>query len=1022
MKLTDLTIKDLITPDAKLTFLVGAGCSVDHPSCLPAGRTMMDALIEYTCNESEVEKIKNLELLRFEALVEIVRDNLDEKLKLIDYYGLSDNPNLQHFFLAEMMKKGHFVITTNFDFLIEYALLKSGVSKEKIIPVITKDEFEKFSDPGDLYERGKIPIYKIHGSTKNIITEEETRDSLVATIQAFGSNKGGLNVFQLEPFKQTLFNNISKGRSLVVMGYSGSDDFDIIPTLITLKDLKEIIWINHTQKDKKNIKIFSINTTDPPVDNFNKIHQILSKIKQAHEQIKVYCVDVNTNILIQKLLKLKPNLNGKGFILSPKTYLEQSIKGSTTLINLQIPVDIYYSLEKYDDALRCAKNVLEIANSLIDDLAKAKVSNKLGEIYLKLSNEREALYWFDKAIKSLFSEENIYKIESSLLSDYSGLSIDNSNDPELLATILNNMGEVSSLSSVLAARRRYLKALRISDKLGLLSKKISILYNIGILELSQKKYSDALIYYQNAFKIAENLGNLNEIAECSAYISNIYRIQKDYDNAFKYILMSFRIKKSLGDLSRIINLSSEGLTRLPEYIYKLEMLNELDLNNNELTVLPESIGKPKSLQKLNLENNKLTILPKSIGNLLSLRELNLSANQLTVLPESIGKLKSLQKLNLENNKLTTLPESIGNLLSLREINLSANQLTVLPESIGNLKMLQTLNLENNQLEFLPKTIENLISLQKLNLKANYKLAYMFDPLQIEILLKRINNLVVIDIGEPIIVYREKISKKSKAYHTKSTNAYNRILLYIEPLNKKTEKILESGKIDQYMDEKERAKFLREEADWDTKEARGIVDVYNGNILVNGASGLQRFDRIKNDLVSAFRDWLNACIIAKEPAMGIKVVFTDLVIDEDPKHTNYAQTASMVFSGLSLAMLDADPHLYEPIQRIDVKTPQGTESEVISVINKHRGQVNNVISEDEYVRVQGQLPAAELIVITDEIRGITKSKAFFNYEFFGFEKVPASIEEKLILEIRKRGKMPEELPNIKSWERFIYKKT
>ncbi len=84
MSLTKLTIKDLLTLDAKLTFLVGAGCSVDAPSCLPAGREMMDAIIDYTCAVSEIEKIKKLEDLRFEQLIEIIRGHLDPDLKIID--------------------------------------------------------------------------------------------------------------------------------------------------------------------------------------------------------------------------------------------------------------------------------------------------------------------------------------------------------------------------------------------------------------------------------------------------------------------------------------------------------------------------------------------------------------------------------------------------------------------------------------------------------------------------------------------------------------------------------------------------------------------------------------------------------------------------------------------------------------------------------------------------------------------------------------------------------------------------
>ena len=148
----------------------------------------------------------------------------------------------------------------------------------------------------------------------------------------------------------------------------------------------------------------------------------------------------------------------------------------------------------------------------------------------------------------------------------------------------------------------------------------------------------------------------------------------------------------------------------------------------------------------------------------------------------------------------------------------------------------------------------------------------------------------------------------------------------------------------------------------------------------------------------------------------------MTIHEDPRHTQFAQTASMSYSALSLAMLNAEPHLYEPIQRIDVKTPQGTEGGVNAIINRHRGRINNVIPEGEYVRIQGQIPPAEIIGIADEIRSSTQGRAFFGYEFKGFEKVPPSLEEDVILEIRKRKNMPLEMPNTKSWERFIYKRT
>jgi elongation factor 2 len=297
-----------------------------------------------------------------------------------------------------------------------------------------------------------------------------------------------------------------------------------------------------------------------------------------------------------------------------------------------------------------------------------------------------------------------------------------------------------------------------------------------------------------------------------------------------------------------------------------------------------------------------------------------------------------------------------------------------------------------------------------------------DPLQIEILTKRINNQVSIDIGEPIIIYREKITKKSPDYHTKSANTHNRIIMYIEPLDELTEKLIETGKINDLQNDKDRAQILRDDAGWDAKEARRIVDVYQGSLLVNGTSGLQRFDRVKSYLSAAFRDWLGNCIIAKEPATGVKAVFLDMVIHEDPRHTQYGQIAGMAFSALSLAMLDADPHIFEPIQKIDIKTPQGTEGAVTTIVSKRRGRVTNVVPEGEYVRIIGQIPAKEIVDIVDDIRGSTQGRAFFGYEFKGFERVPASQEEDLIMEIRKRKGMPLEMPNRKSWDRFIYKRT
>ncbi|MHA1833834.1 MAG: hypothetical protein ACTSV7_07570, partial [Candidatus Baldrarchaeia archaeon] len=69
-----------------------------------------------------------------------------------------------------------------------------------------------------------------------------------------------------------------------------------------------------------------------------------------------------------------------------------------------------------------------------------------------------------------------------------------------------------------------------------------------------------------------------------------------------------------------------------------------------------------------------------------------------------------------------------------------------------------------------------------------------------------------------------------------------------------------------------------------------------------------------------------------------------------------------------------------------------------------------------------IPTAETLGIADEFRSATAGKAFWGYEFLEFRPVPDNMQEKLILEIRKRKGLPTQLPTPKLWERLLYVRT
>ena len=573
MKPTNLIIKDLFTADEKLTFLVGAGCSADPPSCLPTGRPMMKAIINYTCAESEIKKILELKDLRFEQLVEILRDTLDPELKIIDYYAQCNRPNLQHFFLADMIKKGHFVMTTNFDFLIEYALLQSGISKEEVVPVITKTDFQKFNDPSKLFKKGKKALYKIHGSSGNIITGENTKDSLIATIQAFGSNKEGLNTFQVEPFKRSLFNNITRNRSLVLLGYSGHDDFDIIPSLKVLKNIQNFIWVNHSKKVEVGSEIIyemnpNYNTSlNNLYNNRRRVNQILLEIKRMDCANNVYRLDVDTTSMVGDLIEIKPKLSSNKFSLKFKNYYKKKIKNPNELFKSFIPHKIYLDFDMYDDALRIVKDMLCLIKKSKDHLWKALILNNIGIIYQNQGNYSRALEYYGKALK-LDEQFHVLQQKGHTLNnigliyqelgnytkalEYYEKNLQISEQPEFLSSksiSLNNIGEILRYQGkFIEARKKFKMALGISEHLGDLSGKATILNNIGLLYIACGDYSNALNKYEETLEISEHLGDLRRKIATLNNIGMIFREQKNYHMALTRFKEALHIANQRGVL------------------------------------------------------------------------------------------------------------------------------------------------------------------------------------------------------------------------------------------------------------------------------------------------------------------------------------------------------------------------------------------------------------------------------------------------------------------------------------------
>lgn len=165
-----------------------------------------------------------------------------------------------------------------------------------------------------------------------------------------------------------------------------------------------------------------------------------------------------------------------------------------------------------------------------------------------------------------------------------------------------------------------------------------------------------------------------------------------------------------------------GLTYISPKINKLYNLLEADLSDNDFSsgLCKELFDLPK-LKDLYLMNCSLSKLPEEIGNLQVLEGLRLIDNKLTEFPEQLYTMKYLKKLTASKNKISKLSPNIIGLQSLKVLLLGENNLTFLPNEISKLPFLQVLNVFGNKLTCLPESVIELEPFLQVNFHENHYL-------------------------------------------------------------------------------------------------------------------------------------------------------------------------------------------------------------------------------------------------------------------------------------------------------------
>lgn len=161
--------------------------------------------------------------LYFEVFETLFHDSLGQQ-KEIQRITTDKLPALGYYTLAKLMQNSAFntVITTNFDDLIQDALIYSG---EKRARVITHQDLAFF------IERNETPLLcKIHGD---------------AHFRPFNSKE---NTKQLPEALSTKLETLFDNARVVFIGYGGNDE-SIFNFLMTCKNISQVYWLNGREPD-----------------------------------------------------------------------------------------------------------------------------------------------------------------------------------------------------------------------------------------------------------------------------------------------------------------------------------------------------------------------------------------------------------------------------------------------------------------------------------------------------------------------------------------------------------------------------------------------------------------------------------------------------------------------------------------------------------------------------------------------------------------------------------------------------
>jgi len=220
------------------------------------------------------------------------------------------------------------------------------------------------------------------------------------------------------------------------------------------------------------------------------------------------------------------------------------------------------------------------------------------------------------------------------------------------------------------------------------------------------------------------------------------------------------------------------------------------------------------------------------------------------------------------------------------------------------------------------------------------------------------------VGQPQVAYREAISRRAEFdyVHKKQTGGsgqYGRVAGYVEPL--------ESG------------------------EFEFINEVRGGSIPTEFIPAVEK----------GFQSMLRKGRLIGFPVTGLRVV-----VNDGASHS--VDSSDMAFQAAARGAFvsvygKAEPQILEPVMRVAVEGPAEFQGAFVKTVMQRRGIVVGTTEAEGFVRVEADVPLAEMFGYSTDLRSATQGKAEYTMELSKYAPVPREISEELIKKFGKPAK-------------------